>query len=221
LREAITLWMARGPEESSPDDAPPDAWDLARVRRRLDRSLVRGAQLLRRARWLALLSDSAVAFREPQDTRARLLVIERGEIALARDLAPDEALALTRSGMSPTCVGASIDTGVGMEMGVGVGMEMGVGVGVDMGGVGVGTSRGTGGDTAMAAGDGPRALLHAPSPHRPRRARQACFDATRYDRLRVLATELRRVHTEGGDVRVQLANRVLAGDIISRLLRAI
>lgn len=37
-----------------------------------------------------------------------------------------------------------------------------------------------------------------------RRARQACFDAARYDRLRVLATELRRIVDQGGEVRVGL-----------------
>ena len=38
------------------------------------------------------------------------------------------------------------------------------------------------------------------TPARTRDQRQACFDASVYDRLRVLATELHRVRDEGGEV---------------------
>lgn len=42
-----------------------------------------------------------------------------------------------------------------------------------------------------------------------RAARLAAFDAARYDRLRVLATELRRIVDQGGDVTVHVGSRVL------------
>lgn len=49
-----------------------------------------------------------------------------------------------------------------------------------------------------------------PEPRRPppRRVRQGDFDAARYDRLRVLATELRRVALEGGEVEVRVGHHV-------------
>ena len=69
------------------DDSPPEGWDLDRVRRHLDRGLLRGGQLVRRARWLVLLSEASLAFRERDDDRVRLLVVERGQIVEQRDLA--------------------------------------------------------------------------------------------------------------------------------------
>ncbi len=49
-----------------------------------------------------------------------------------------------------------------------------------------------------------------PAPRPPSRAaRLAAFDAARYDRLRVLATELRRIVDQGGDVTVHVGARVL------------
>jgi DNA polymerase III subunit epsilon len=68
------------------NDAGPEVWDLDRVRRHLERALLRGGQLVRRARWLVLLSDASVAFREPGRQGWRLLVVdgcrvvERGDV---------------------------------------------------------------------------------------------------------------------------------------------
>lgn len=87
------LWLSRGRQEiesTTPDDAPPDHWDLARVRRRLERSLVQCGLLIRRARWLCLLADADVAYLEEGMPRARALSIERGEVKVYRDL-PDVA----------------------------------------------------------------------------------------------------------------------------------
>jgi DNA polymerase III subunit epsilon len=78
-------------EEGSEDTAP-DEWDLDRIRRHLDRALLRGGQLVRRARWLVLLSDASVAFRERGGDRHRLLVIDRGRIIERGDLSEPEAI---------------------------------------------------------------------------------------------------------------------------------
>jgi DNA polymerase-3 subunit epsilon len=88
-RVARAIWIARGRTEkdSSPEDAPPDHWDLARVRRRLERSLVNGGLVLRRARLLRLLADCTLGYRERGMTQARALVIERADIIERIDLA--------------------------------------------------------------------------------------------------------------------------------------
>lgn len=82
LAASRALWLARGRAEleSAPADAAAPAWDLNRVRRRLERTLVQTGLLLRRASLLALLSDADVAFRERASARSRVLVIAATEI---------------------------------------------------------------------------------------------------------------------------------------------
>ncbi len=82
LRASLALWLERryAETESTTEDAAPDVWDLARVLRRLERSLVQGGLLLRRARFLCLLAGATVAFRESDREHARALVIDKGEI---------------------------------------------------------------------------------------------------------------------------------------------
>ncbi len=58
----------------------PAEWNLARVRRRLERNLVQSGLLMRRARFLCLLAEATVGFREREMTGARGLVISGGEI---------------------------------------------------------------------------------------------------------------------------------------------
>jgi len=72
--------------------ASADSWDPERVLRHLERAVAHGHQLLARARWLCLLCDSAVVFREPASQRVRQLTIERGQLVDARDRGPDEPL---------------------------------------------------------------------------------------------------------------------------------
>jgi DNA polymerase III subunit epsilon len=69
-----------------------EQWDPERVVRHLERGVAHGYQLLQRARWLCLLYDSTVVFREPATERARLLVIRDGSIVGARDLMRDESV---------------------------------------------------------------------------------------------------------------------------------
>jgi len=52
-----------------------------------------------------------------------------------------------------------------------------------------------------------------------RRERQACFDALAYDRIRVLATELNRIHADGGEVAIRWGRRVLDGARLAQLMR--
>jgi hypothetical protein len=51
--------------------------------------------------------------------------------------------------------------------------------------------------------------------------RQRAFDAASYDRLRVLATELRRVSDEGGELAVRIGAHVFAGERLRALTRGI
>jgi DNA polymerase III epsilon subunit-like protein len=68
-----------------------DSWDRERVLRHLERAVAHGHQLLARARWLCLLCDSVVVFREPGSERTRQLVFERGQLIEARDAGAEEA----------------------------------------------------------------------------------------------------------------------------------
>jgi DNA polymerase-3 subunit epsilon len=89
------LWFGQGRSEAEPsEDAAPDAWDLARVLRRLERSLIQTGLLVRRARFLCLLADADVAFRERSMQAARGLVLARGQIVEHHALARVDDLAL-------------------------------------------------------------------------------------------------------------------------------
>lgn len=95
IAAARAVWLARGRSEpdAANDDASPDQWDLARVRRRLERSLVQTGLLLRRARFLRLLAESQLAFRERGMTSARLATVAGAQIASFEALPNAEALA--------------------------------------------------------------------------------------------------------------------------------
>lgn len=84
---ARSLFLARGRIEPPVDREDPEReqWDLARVRRRLERALIHGGLLLRRAGLLRLLADCEIAYRE-SGRRARVIVVERGQIAHCADL---------------------------------------------------------------------------------------------------------------------------------------
>jgi hypothetical protein len=51
--------------------------------------------------------------------------------------------------------------------------------------------------------------------------RLALFDAAAYDRLRVLATELRRVHDEAGELTLRFGAHVFAGERLTKLISAV
>jgi hypothetical protein len=83
-------------DAETPDESAPSTWDTARVVRHLERAVAHGYQLLQRARWLCLLCDSAVVFREPEPPGkkeaglARLLVVRGARLVEARDLLAGE-----------------------------------------------------------------------------------------------------------------------------------
>ncbi|HEX6765355.1 MAG TPA: hypothetical protein VF103_07750, partial [Polyangiaceae bacterium] len=95
LSASRTLWLERGrtEPEPGPEDRAPDEWDLARVRRRLERNLVQAGLLLRRARYLCLLVDANVAFRESEESGARGLKLGGAEVLerYALESVPDVA----------------------------------------------------------------------------------------------------------------------------------
>jgi hypothetical protein len=157
LGAARALWLLRGRSEpeSGAEQAPPDSWDLARVLRRLERNLVQAALVLRRARYLSLLADADVAYRELEMAHARALIVRGGALAERQTLPAELAL------------------------------------------------------TGVVA----------------RRARErdagATLDIAAYDRLRVLATELKRVRDEGGEVLVRLGAHSFAAERFDALTRAV
>lgn len=62
-----------------------------------------------------------------------------------------------------------------------------------------------------------------PIPERqPRETTQRSFDAARYDSLRILTTELKRILRDGGEVKLRLSrNRTLEGARLARVLRVV
>jgi len=82
--------LAEGTDEPTSDAIA--AWDPERVNRHIERAAAQSYQVLRRARWLCLLYDSVVAYREPGAEGTRVLMIAGGRLQWARDLEPGEAL---------------------------------------------------------------------------------------------------------------------------------
>jgi DNA polymerase-3 subunit epsilon len=158
LNASLALWIQRGHTEvdATADDTEPDVWDVARVRRRLERALVQGGLLVRRARILSLIADSHVAFQERGMRKARLISIAAAKVVERRDAG--DVLAVS----------------------------------------------------ALPRG-----------PHSALRERQVAFDAHGYDRLRVLVTELRRVHDDQGQVAVRVSGHTLTGERLSRWIRVV
>jgi len=64
--------------ESGGDD---HTWDPERVARHLERAAAQAYRALRRARWLGLLHDSDILYREPAAAEARRLSVRAGEVA--------------------------------------------------------------------------------------------------------------------------------------------
>ena len=153
----VSRLLSKSDEDVEPAEAgegaqKPDGWSPERVARHLERAAAQAYQAYRRARWLQLLHDSDVVYRErePERDRARLLQVRGGAIVDASD---------TDLGQSPTS-----------------------------------------GARSASAMRGP-----------------AGFDRVKYDRLRILTTELKRVYRDGGHVAVhwgpgrQIQASLLAG----------
>jgi DNA polymerase III subunit epsilon len=100
-RKLILMAKAEFRADDDPDDGVDEGemrlWDRERVVRHLERGVMHGYQLLQRARWLCLLYESAVVFREPMSEKARLLLIQAGKIVEAHDLIADETVPIMRA----------------------------------------------------------------------------------------------------------------------------
>jgi DNA polymerase-3 subunit epsilon len=98
LGVAARLWRERlraAPSERGEDEAEaaePWSWTPERVAGALELVLTRGAQLIRRARWLCALSESAVAWQEDArtDGHRRMLMISSGSLVRRATLSPEE-----------------------------------------------------------------------------------------------------------------------------------
>jgi DNA polymerase-3 subunit epsilon len=75
--------------EGDEPGALPGSWDPERVLRHLERAIAHGHQLLQRARWLCLVCDSVVIYREPRSELSRQLTLRGGHCIDARDVGPD------------------------------------------------------------------------------------------------------------------------------------
>jgi DNA polymerase III subunit epsilon len=91
-RRLLTEVRAGVEAEVAPEaeGAPPEAWDVERVLRHLERAVAHGQQLLERARWLCLLCESLVEFREPGSDRTRRLGVRLGHPFEVADVGPGE-----------------------------------------------------------------------------------------------------------------------------------
>ncbi|MET0592384.1 MAG: GIY-YIG nuclease family protein, partial [Polyangiaceae bacterium] len=87
-RRLILTAKVESPEEddaSASDVSELRAWDVPRIVRHLERGVRSGYRLLQRARWLCLLYESVIVFREPDSEKTRRLVVSGGRIVDARD----------------------------------------------------------------------------------------------------------------------------------------
>ncbi len=73
---------AEDPENNAEKSAD---WDPERVARHLERAAAQAYQVYRRARWLRLLHDCDVIYREPESERTRLLAIRDGALVTIAD----------------------------------------------------------------------------------------------------------------------------------------
>jgi DNA polymerase III subunit epsilon len=96
LRLGTRLWREGRRDRDVDDDQDATetdrgitAWTPALVHVSLEWLTLRAALARRRALWLTRLVDASVVWREPGAARARLIVIERGEIVLSADADPD------------------------------------------------------------------------------------------------------------------------------------
>src|SRR5262245_31829828 len=96
LRLGTRLWREGRRDRDVDDDQDAieadrgvDAWTPALVQVSLEWLALRAALARRRAMWLTRLVDASVVWCEPGAARARLMVIERGEIVISTDADPD------------------------------------------------------------------------------------------------------------------------------------
>jgi hypothetical protein len=141
LRLGTRLWKEGRRDhdvDADEDTRTVTTWTPELVQRSLEWLALRGALARRRAIWLTRLVDASVVWSEPGTTRARLIVIENGDVVERDDV---------EAGVSPPL---------------------------------------------------------APGYGRSIRARREAFTVARFDRLRVLSTELKRLVAAGAPVALRV-----------------
>jgi DNA polymerase III epsilon subunit-like protein len=81
----LLLGGALGKNAEAEIEDKPEGWDAPRVARHIERAAARAYQTYRRARWLELLFDADVVYREPDTARWRRLRLRGGSIAEVTD----------------------------------------------------------------------------------------------------------------------------------------
>ncbi len=142
LRLAKRLLLATPDKaaDAAESDDTPDGWDPARVARHIERAAAQAYQAYRRTRWLHLLHDCDIVYREPDGATTRRLRMRDGALVEADEVSADWAPIERARPVQP-----------------------------------------------------PHAL--------------ASFDRAKYNRLRVLTTELKRVARDGGHVSIKFGPR--------------
>lgn len=90
LARKLLVLGVRESEEPEQESASSE-WDAARVARHIEGALIQSYRAYRRARWLMLLCDSDVWFREPHASGGRLLELRAGSVVAASDAKPGPA----------------------------------------------------------------------------------------------------------------------------------
>ena len=86
---------AEGADEEAPEEEP--SWTPEAVARGIEHAIMRSALLIRRARWLCLLSESALAWaaRNAGDHCKNILLFEGGAVRLRQKVAPQKETPLS------------------------------------------------------------------------------------------------------------------------------
>ncbi|HEX4509242.1 MAG TPA: GIY-YIG nuclease family protein, partial [Burkholderiaceae bacterium] len=94
-RHLVAVVAAQEDDERETGDED-HAWDPERVARHVERAAAQAYRAHRRARWLRLLQDSDVVYREPAASQARRLSIRDGQISTGAESPPADAAPFDR-----------------------------------------------------------------------------------------------------------------------------
>jgi len=89
LAKRLLLGLSDKAAEAPESGDSPEGWDPARVARHIEQAAARAYQAYRRTRWLHLLHDCDIVYREPDATNARLLRMRGGHLIEASDVLLD------------------------------------------------------------------------------------------------------------------------------------
>jgi len=89
LAKQLLLSAPNKASEDTENTAKPEGWDPERVARHVERAAAVAYQAYRRARFLRLIHDADIVYREPNSAHTRLLRVRDGAPAEASDVPPD------------------------------------------------------------------------------------------------------------------------------------